>query len=185
LTVESATRTPSFGRRWFFAVGTCRDFAGNFRLLSTLFEGEIQSTLHQYICDKFAPTSKLYPSDPQARAIVNHRLCFNSSFFYSAIAAAYVGPLFFDYPHTEMGVKRVHNAVNVLEEYFKRLGKKYVAGDDVTIADISLACSMTVLEVIQFDFSKYPLVQEWYATFKKENPGMWEYPSKVRRFLAS
>lgn len=136
----------------------------------------------QYICDKFAPNSKLYPSDPQARAIVNHRLCFNSSFFYSSIAAGYVGPLFFDYPQTEMGIKRVYNAVNVLEEHFKRLGKKYVAGDDVTIADISLACSMTVLETIQFDFSKYPLVKDWYATFKKENPDMWIYPAKVRIF---
>lgn len=87
--------------------------------------------------------------------------------------------MFFDYPITEMGVKRVHNSVSVLEEYFKRLGKKYVAGEDVTIADISLICSMTVLEAVKFDFSQYPLVMEWYVTFKKENPGMWVYPQKV------
>lgn len=106
-------------------------------------------------------------------------MCFNSSFFYSSIAASYVGPLFFDYPQTEAGVKRVNNAVDVLEEHFKRLGKKYVAGDEVTIADISLACSMTVLEVVKFDFLKYPLVMEWYGRFKKENPDMWNYPQKV------
>ena len=106
-------------------------------------------------------------------------MCFNSSFFYSAIAASYVGPLFFDYPQTEASVQRVHNAVNVLEEHFKHLGKKYVAGADVTIADISLACSMTVLEVVKFDFLKYPLVMEWYSVFKKENPEMWNYPQKV------
>lgn len=87
--------------------------------------------------------------------------------------------MFFDYPHTEMGIKRVHNSVSVLEEYLKRLGKKYVAGDCVTIADISLACSMTVLEAVKFDFSQYPLVKEWYGRFKKENPGMWVYPQKV------
>jgi glutathione S-transferase len=87
--------------------------------------------------------------------------------------------MFFDYPQTEMGEKRVHNSVRVLEEYFKRLGKKYVASDDVTIADISLACSMTVLEAVKFDFSQYPLVMKWYSTFKKENPEMWVYPQKA------
>lgn len=45
--------------------------------------------------------------------------------------------MFFDYPRTEAGLKRVNMAVGVFEEYFKRLGKKYVAGDDVTIAGIS------------------------------------------------
>lgn len=132
----------------------------------------------QYIGDKYKAYD-LYPTDPQQRAIVNHRLCFNSSFFYSAIAAYAVGPMFFDYPRTEAGLKRVHMAVQVFEEYFKRLGKKYVAGDNVTIADISLACSMTVLEAIKFDFSAYPLVANWYSTFKKENASMWVLAQKA------
>lgn len=133
----------------------------------------------QYVCDKYAPDSNLYPSDAQHRAIVNHRLCFNSSFFYSAIAAYAVGPMFFDYPRTEQGLKRVHMAVGVFEEYLKRLEKKYVAGDDVTIADISLACSVTVLEAIKFNLSFYPLVNKWYETFKGENPKMWTFAQKA------
>lgn len=135
--------------------------------------------LFQYVCDKFAPNSSLYPSDPQNRAVVNHRLCFNSSFFYSAIAAYAVGPMFFDYPRTEQGLMRVKMVVGVFEEYFKRLGKKYVAGDTVTIADISLACSMTVLEAIKFDLTPYPLVKKWYETFKKDNSDMWIYAQKA------
>lgn len=133
----------------------------------------------QYICDKFEPGSKLYPTEPQQRAIVNHRLCFNSSFFYSAVAAYAVGPMFFDYPRTVSALKRVHMAMEVFEEYFKRLGKKYVASDNVTIADISLVCSMTVLEAIKFDIKKYPLVNNWYETFKRENSAMWVYAQKA------
>lgn len=133
----------------------------------------------QYICDKYDPKSNLYPSDPQQRAIVNHRLCFNSSFFYTAIAAYAVGPMFFDYPRTEMGLKRVHMSIGVFEEYLKRLEKKYVASDDVTIADISLVCSMSVLEAIKFDFKAYPSVQKWYETFKRENPEMWTLAQKA------
>ena len=41
----------------------------------------------QYLCDKYRPDSPLYPKDPKARAIVNHRLCFNMAFFYSSISA--------------------------------------------------------------------------------------------------
>lgn len=40
----------------------------------------------QYLCDKYRPDSQLYPKDPKARAIVNHRLNFNSAFYYSSIS---------------------------------------------------------------------------------------------------
>lgn len=41
----------------------------------------------QYICDKYAPESSLYPKDPKQRALVNQRLCFNAMFYYSSIGA--------------------------------------------------------------------------------------------------
>lgn len=41
----------------------------------------------QYLMDKHAPDSALYPKDPKARALVNHRLCFNMAFYYSSIGA--------------------------------------------------------------------------------------------------
>lgn len=133
----------------------------------------------QYICDKYAPESQLYPSEAQQRALVNHRLCFNSSFFYSAIAAHAVGPMFFDYPRTEMSLKRVHMVLSVFEEYFKRLDTQYVASNNVTIADISLACSMTVLEAIKFDLNAYPRVMKWYELFKRENSELWTLAQKA------
>lgn len=87
--------------------------------------------------------------------------------------------MFFDYPRTEQGLKRVHMVVGVFDEYFKRLGTNYVAGNEVTIADISLACSVTVLEAINFDLSPYPLVKRWYEWFKSENPEMWTLAQKA------
>lgn len=41
----------------------------------------------QYICNKYRPDSNLYPKDPQERAIVDQRLCFNMGFYYSSIGA--------------------------------------------------------------------------------------------------
>lgn len=78
-----------------------------------------------------------------------------------------------------MGLKRVNMVLAVFEEYLKRLNKKYVAGDAVTIADISLVCSMTVLEAIKLDLDPYALVKKWYELVKKENPEMWVYAQKA------
>lgn len=50
----------------------------------------------QYICDKYAPDSPVYPKDPQLRALVNQRLCFNMAHLYAAIAPYSIAPIFFD-----------------------------------------------------------------------------------------
>ncbi|XP_073835764.1 glutathione S-transferase 1-1-like isoform X3 [Musca autumnalis] len=128
----------------------------------------------QYLCDKYAADSSLYPKDPKERALVNHRLCFNMAFYYSSIGAYSMAPIFFDYQRTEMGKKKVENVLQVFETYLKRLGTKYAAGDKLTIADFALVSATLCLEGIAYDFSKYELVSKWYQTFKKEYPQLWE-----------
>ncbi len=127
----------------------------------------------QYVCDKYAPDSSAYPKDPQLRALVNHRLCFNMAHFYAAIDAYTLEPIFYDRPRDEMGLKRVHMALGVFEEYLKRVGKKYVVADHVTIADFPLITSMICLEGIEFSFDKDSLIKTWYENFKRENPEVW------------
>lgn len=36
---------------------------------------------------------------------------------------------------------------------------------------VSTAC----LEGVKFDLSPWPLVDQWYSRFKKENPDIWSY----------
>lgn len=45
------------------------------------------NAIMQYLMDKYAPQSPMYPKDPVQRALVNHRLCFNLAFFYPSISA--------------------------------------------------------------------------------------------------
>ncbi|XP_034488673.1 glutathione S-transferase 1-1 isoform X3 [Drosophila innubila] len=128
----------------------------------------------QYLCDKYAPLSTLYPVDPNERALVNQRLCFNMGFYYAPISAHSMAPIFFDYERTPMSLKKVENALEVFETYLQRLGTKYAASDNVTIADFALVSSTLCLEAIDFDLSPYPLVQKWYSTFKAEYPELWQ-----------
>ena len=128
----------------------------------------------QYLCDKYgAGNTALYPKDPKERALVNHRLCFNMAFYYSNIGAYSMAPIFFDYERTKMGLKKVNNALSVFETYLQRLGTKYAAGNNVTIADFALVTATLCLEAISFDLTPYPLITKWYNTFKKENPDLW------------
>lgn len=84
-----------------------------------------------------------------------------------------MAPIFFDYERTELGLKKVHISLDVFETYLQRGGKKYAAGDEMTIADFPLVASVMCLEAIDFSIDKYPLVKKWYETFKEENPDLW------------
>ncbi|XP_072929344.1 glutathione S-transferase 1-1 [Epargyreus clarus] len=137
------------------------------------FLGESNAIL-QYICDKYKPDSNLYPRDPKIRAIVNHRLCFNLSTYYANISAYTMAPIFYDYERTEMGLKKVHMALDVFETYLKRLGTRYAAADHLTIADFQLVNTNMTLEAIGFDFSKYTRIQKWYNDFKQNYPKLWK-----------
>ncbi|KAH8344065.1 hypothetical protein KR084_003868 [Drosophila pseudotakahashii] len=128
----------------------------------------------QYLCDKYAPDSSLYPQEVNMRAIINQRLCFNMGFYYAPISAHSMAPIFFDYERTPMSLKKVQNALEVFETYLERLGTKYAAGDNITIADFALISATLCLEAIHFDLQQYPLVNKWYETFKEEYPQLWE-----------
>nr|AWX68896.1 glutathione S-transferase unclassified 1 [Heortia vitessoides] len=128
----------------------------------------------QYICDKYKPGNSLYPQDPKARSLVNHRLCFNLSTFYANISAHTMAPIFFDYQRTPLGLKKVHMALDVMETYMQRLGASYAAAGHLTIADFQLINSVMTLEAIDFDFSQYKKIHKWYNDFKKNYPDLWK-----------
>ncbi|KFB48878.1 AGAP000947-PA-like protein [Anopheles sinensis] len=139
----------------------------------------------KYLCDKYAPDSELYPKEPKQRALVNHRLCFNLSFFYPQISAYVMAPIFFDYQRTDIGLKKLTLALEAFETYLKKSGSTYVAGDSLTIADFPLVASVMCLEAIEFDVSgKYPTVFKWYSGFKTAYPKLWAIAAKGMEEIA-
>lgn len=68
---------------------------------------------------------------------------------------------------------KLDRALKVFETYLDSNGTKYVAGDEITIADMALVSSTIALEATEIDFSDYLLVTTWYETFKDENPELW------------
>uniref|UniRef100_A0A336LSK7 glutathione transferase n=1 Tax=Culicoides sonorensis TaxID=179676 RepID=A0A336LSK7_CULSO len=128
----------------------------------------------QYLMDKYAPDNELYPKDPVKRALVNHRLCFNLAYFYPAVGEYSMAPIFWDFQRTPEGLKKLNICLNTFETYLKTTNTKYVAGNQLTIADFPLVTSMVCLEAIKFKLDSFPLIKTWYETFKKEYPALWE-----------
>ncbi|XP_019769483.2 glutathione S-transferase 1 [Dendroctonus ponderosae] len=138
------------------------------------FQLSESNAILQYLADKYAKDQTLYPKDLKERALVNHRLCFDLSTYYRNICDYAVNPMFFDYPRTDLALKKTHIALSNFNTYLERTGTKYAATNHITIADFQLATSTMCLESINFDLSDYPLVQKWYATFKQEYPELWK-----------
>uniref|UniRef100_A0A182QX65 glutathione transferase n=1 Tax=Anopheles farauti TaxID=69004 RepID=A0A182QX65_9DIPT len=138
----------------------------------------------QYLCERYAPTSALYPQDAKERAVVNHRLCFNLAFLYPQISAYVMAPIFFDYQRTEIGLKKLNLALGAFETYLERTGTKYVAGNALTIADFPLVTSVMCLEAIGFKLGNFPTVRKWYDGFKQAHPSLWAIAAKGMEEIA-
>ena len=61
----------------------------------------------------------------------------------------------------------VHGALKNLETITPIKDDKFVAGDNMTIADFSIFNTVTFLEVVDFDISNYPKTCAWVAKIKK------------------
>nr|XP_019544022.1 glutathione S-transferase 1 isoform X3 [Aedes albopictus] len=122
-----------------------------------------------YLVEKYGKDDKLYPKDPQKRALVNQRLYFDMGVFYQRFGDYWYPQIFAKQPANPDNFKKMEEAVGFLNTFLE--GHQYAAGDDLTIADLSLAASAATYEVAGFDFSKYPNVQAWLERCKKNAPG--------------
>ncbi|KXJ83234.1 hypothetical protein RP20_CCG007572 [Aedes albopictus] len=122
-----------------------------------------------YLVEKYGKDDKLYPKDPQKRALVNQRLYFDMGVLYQRFGDYWYPQIFAKQPANPDNFKKMEEAVGFLNTFLE--GHQYAAGDELTIADLSLAASAATYEVAGFDFSKYPNVQAWLERCKKNAPG--------------
>ncbi|XP_058447761.1 glutathione S-transferase 1-like [Malaya genurostris] len=120
-----------------------------------------------YLVEKYGKNDSLYPKDPKQRAMVNQRLYFDYGTLHQRFGE-YFFPL-------EMG-NQTPDAENRMLEGLEILNKflaesQYVAGDSLTIADLSVLSTVSSYEAAKVDLSKYSNVANWYERLSKEAPG--------------
>ncbi|OTF76840.1 glutathione S transferase-like protein [Euroglyphus maynei] len=138
----------------------------------------------QYLCNQYAPDSTLYPRDPVKRATVDRLLNFDLKTLSHAVMAVHyefmVRVLFFPSEYSSSRGEKliaVTNALTLLEIFL--INKDYVACEHLTIADISILASVTLLEIsLEFDLSSYPNIWLWIQRLRNELP-YYEWLTKM------
>ncbi|XP_077286218.1 glutathione S-transferase 1-like [Arctopsyche grandis] len=117
-----------------------------------------------YFVNQYGKDDSLYPKNPKDRALVDQRLYFDMGSLYQGIVEYYFPMIFHSTPLNPEKLKALEKTVGILNTILD--GRTFSAGDHLTIADISLAVSVSNLEAFEFDLAPYPNVKAWFLRTK-------------------
>jgi glutathione S-transferase len=148
-------------------------------LIPMIEDGDLRltesSAILKYLADKIG--SPAYPKDLKARAKVNEMMDWINSNFYRDWGYNLCYPQLF--PHLkrrseeaqsatiEVGQQNARRWLKILNDHWIGPNRRYLCGNEITIADYFGAGILTLGEVIRCDFSAYPNIQRWLANMKK------------------
>ncbi|KAF5270029.1 hypothetical protein FQR65_LT05828 [Abscondita terminalis] len=120
-----------------------------------------------YLVSKYGKDKSLYPDDHYKRAVIHQRLHFDSGKAFPAFIRIVM-------PILTGGVKTIpEDLIQETLEVYELLDKflessAWVAGDSVTLADLSLLSSITTLNyLVPIDANKYAKIIEWIKRGEK------------------
>lgn len=154
-----------------------------------------------YLQNKYGKDDSLYPKDPKKRAVIDQRLYFDMdmcSRFYQVYVSRYaqVASRFSCFnityvilfwiifvcifqnrntlgaPPDPEKLKSVNQSLELLDKFLEK--SEFVAGDHLTLADLSIVVQISNLEVIKHDISSYKYINRWYDKVKLTAPGYKE-----------
>ena len=118
-----------------------------------------------YLVDVLAPGHPLYPEDRVKRAIIDRILYFDAGSLNPVQADAFYG-IFVGVPTNEEKRKVFVDKMSILD---KMIGdKRYVTGDEKTLADLSLLATLVAAEAVHVDLSPWANVERWYRGMRAE-----------------
>lgn len=129
-----------------------------------------------YLVNKYAKGSGLYPEEPKARALVDQRMYFDIGTLYARFADYFYPQVFGGAPADNDKKAKIEDSLQLLNTFLE--GQKYVAGANLTLADLTLIASVSSFEASDIDFKKYANVKRWYETVKSTAPGYQEANEK-------
>ncbi|XP_063532195.1 glutathione S-transferase 1-like [Cydia strobilella] len=120
-----------------------------------------------YLADVYGKQESFYPKDTKQRALVNQKLFFNSTILFPRlrnIAFRLITEGIKDIPQKNLDA--VEEAYGFIEEFLSRT--KYLASDNITIADIAAYATVTsLLILLELNAQKYPKTQAWLRDLEK------------------
>ncbi|KAL5277829.1 GstD1 family protein [Megaselia abdita] len=121
-----------------------------------------------YLVDKYGKDDSLYPRDDKKRALVNQRLYFDSGVLYQRFGEYFYPQIFAKAPADPDKLKRFEEALGFLNTFLD--GQTYVAGENLTIADLSIFAGVSFFFLTGIDEKSYTNIQRWYSHLKETVP---------------
>ncbi|XP_068625131.1 glutathione S-transferase 1-like [Battus philenor] len=152
----------------------------------TLWESR---AISRYLVNKYGADSSLYPHEPEARALVDQRLDFDVGTLFPRFAQYFFPQIFAGAPADEALLGKVHEALGFLDAFLE--GYKYAAGEQLTLADLSLVSTVSTIDVVGIKLDKYPNIVRWYELVKTTAPkyeeangiGLMEFKAMVDQMM--
>nr|WJR88236.1 glutathione S-transferase delta 3 [Agrotis ipsilon] len=139
----------------------------------TLVDGDFSvwesRAIARYLVNKYGEDSSLYPTEPKARALVDQRMDFDLGTLYPRFALYFYPQIFGGAKADEALFKKLEEALVFLNTFLE--GNKYVAGDQLTLADLGLVATVSTIETAGISLENYSNIQKWYALVKTTAPG--------------
>ncbi len=134
-----------------------------------LFESD---AICQYLADK--NNSPLYPKDLKQRALINQWMYFMSIHVAGALSKVVFNRVFAPVIKVEVDERSIQDGLNFLSRFLpvvdNQLAKNpYLAGKDLTLADIDLLASLDPAEVANVDITPYPNITKWRKNLKQQS----------------
>ena len=143
----------------------------------TLFESD---AIMKYLCRKIG--SDYYPRDPAKQAEVDQWCSFISVHIYMALVRVAFNKLAAPRMGLDVDERSMADGYRFLERFLpvieQQLSKtKYLAGDELTIADYCLLATVDPAELIEIDLKQYPKLSAW-----RENLRSQQFYQDVHKF---
>ncbi|KAK3578004.1 hypothetical protein CHS0354_037386 [Potamilus streckersoni] len=138
-----------------------------------------------YMVQRYGKNPKLYPKDLQDRALVDRLLHYDLGSVYKSVSEYMYPQLFQGKPpdiEKENGMKKTFDYLNRQLD-----GQRHMAGDEMTLADISMATNIALLELRNYNLDQWPLLSAWYQRMKllpywnECNKGLYDWKSPIMK----
>lgn len=118
-----------------------------------------------YLVEKYGSDSSLYPTCPQARAVIHQRLFFDLGTLYPRFADYFYPQFMAKQPADPEKLTKIHDALDFVNIFLD--GKTYIAGNELSVADYSLCSIMITFDLCGIDIARHENVAKWFATVKE------------------
>src|SRR5580692_145202 len=126
----------------------------------------------KYLADK--NNSPLYPKDLKKRTIIDQWIDFANIHVATALARVTFNRVMYKFLNTEKDERSLNDGIRFLGTFLPIIEKqlkenKYLAGSEMTLADINLLAVLDPAELSSVDLSTYPSIVNWRKALKAQS----------------